>query len=57
MPVPGVPELTTPSVVVAHDLAPSETATLDRAMVLAIVTEAGVARAPYPESLAAACRS
>ncbi|WP_237565978.1 phosphoenolpyruvate--protein phosphotransferase [Ornithinimicrobium cerasi] len=41
VPVPGVPELTTPSVVVAHDLAPSETATLDRAMVLAIVTEAG----------------
>ncbi|MGC5584613.1 phosphoenolpyruvate--protein phosphotransferase [Ornithinimicrobium sp. W1679] len=41
VPAPGVPELTGPSVVVAHDLAPAETATLDRAMVVAIVTEAG----------------
>lgn len=38
---PGVPQLTEPAVVVAHDLAPSETVTLDRSTVLAIVTEAG----------------
>lgn len=38
---PGVPELTTPSVIVAHDLAPAETASLRRDMVLAIVIEAG----------------
>lgn len=41
VPMPGVPELRGPSVVVAHDLAPSETATLDRSKVVAIVTEAG----------------
>jgi len=38
---PGVPELTTPSVIVAHDLAPAETASLRRNLVLAIVTESG----------------
>ena len=38
---PGVPPLTEPSVIVARDLAPAETATLDPAKVRAIVTEAG----------------
>ena len=38
---PGVPELTEPSVIVAHDLAPAETASLQRDLVLAIVTESG----------------
>jgi len=35
------PELTEPSVIVAHDLAPAETASLQRDLVLAIVTESG----------------
>jgi len=38
---PGVPELTGPAVIVAHDLAPAETAGLRRDLVLAIVTESG----------------
>ncbi|HET7800868.1 MAG TPA: phosphoenolpyruvate--protein phosphotransferase, partial [Humibacillus xanthopallidus] len=38
---PGVPHFTEPSVVVAEDLAPAETATLDRALVVGIITEAG----------------
>ena len=38
---PGVPELTEPRVIVAHDLAPADTATLDPALVVGIVTEAG----------------
>jgi phosphotransferase system enzyme I (PtsI) len=38
---PGVPELTEPCVIVAHDLAPAETASLRRELVLAIVTESG----------------
>ena len=38
VPAPGVPEFTEPSVVVAHDLAPAETAVLDRSLVAAIVT-------------------
>jgi phosphotransferase system enzyme I (PtsI) len=38
---PGVPELTSPSVLVAKDLAPADTAGLDPAMVLALVTEEG----------------
>jgi phosphotransferase system enzyme I (PtsI) len=38
---PGVPELRTPSVVVAKDLAPADTAALDLDLVLAIVTELG----------------
>ena len=40
-PMPGVPELTRPSVVIAHDLAPADTAVMDPAMVVGIVTEAG----------------
>jgi phosphotransferase system enzyme I (PtsI) len=38
---PGVPELSTPSVLVARDLAPADTAGLDQAKVLALVTEEG----------------
>ncbi|WP_165164968.1 phosphoenolpyruvate--protein phosphotransferase [Corynebacterium qintianiae] len=41
LPEPGVPDLTEPVVLVAHDLAPAETATLDPEMVRGIVTEAG----------------
>jgi phosphoenolpyruvate-protein phosphotransferase (PTS system enzyme I) len=41
LPDPGVPELTAPCVIVAHDLAPAETAGLSRDLVLAIVTESG----------------
>lgn len=41
LPAPGVPSLPGPSVIVAHDLAPAETAVLDRTLVLAIVTCAG----------------
>ncbi|WP_240675487.1 phosphoenolpyruvate--protein phosphotransferase [Cellulomonas endophytica] len=41
LPAPGVPELHEPSVVVAEDLAPADTAALDLAKVLAIVTELG----------------
>ncbi|WP_062519700.1 phosphoenolpyruvate--protein phosphotransferase [Demequina silvatica] len=41
VPAPGVPALTEPSVIVALDLAPAETAALDRSRVVAIVTEAG----------------
>lgn len=41
IPAPGVPELTTPTVIVAHDLAPAETATLSVELVAGIVTEAG----------------
>lgn len=40
-PAPGVPAPPHPFVLVAHDLAPADTATLDPAQVLAIVTEAG----------------
>jgi len=40
-PEPGMPTLTTPSVIVALDLAPAETALLDPSLVLALVTEAG----------------
>ena len=38
---PGVPELTEPCVIVAHDLAPAETVGLRPGLVLAIVTESG----------------
>jgi phosphotransferase system enzyme I (PtsI) len=38
---PGVPQLTEPSVLVARDLAPADTAGLDRDRVLALVTEEG----------------
>jgi phosphotransferase system enzyme I (PtsI) len=41
LPAPGVPELREPSVVVARDLAPADTAALDLARVLALVTEEG----------------
>lgn len=40
-PAPGVPDLHEPSVVVARDLAPADTAALDLRYVLAIVTELG----------------
>jgi phosphotransferase system enzyme I (PtsI) len=38
---PGVPHFTEPSVIVAEDLAPAETATLDRSLVVGIVTQGG----------------
>ncbi|QFZ23898.1 phosphoenolpyruvate--protein phosphotransferase [Saccharothrix syringae] len=41
VPEPGVPALTAPSVLVARDLAPADTAGLDPAKVLALVTEEG----------------
>jgi phosphotransferase system enzyme I (PtsI) len=41
VPAPGVPDFTEPSVIVAEDLAPAETATLDRSLVVGIVTQAG----------------
>ncbi|MCI6206286.1 MAG: phosphoenolpyruvate--protein phosphotransferase [Corynebacterium glucuronolyticum] len=41
MPEPGVPELSEPAILVAHDLAPAETATLNPETVLGIVTAAG----------------
>ena len=40
-PAPGVPSFTEPSVIVAGDLAPAETATLDRSLVVGIITQAG----------------
>lgn len=41
LPEPGVPTLTRPSVIVAEDLSPADTAALDLAMVLGIVIEKG----------------
>ncbi len=41
LPEPGVPALDEPSIVVASDLAPADTAALDPALVLAIVTAHG----------------
>ncbi len=41
VPAPGVPHFSQPSVIVAEDLAPAETATLDRALVVGIITQAG----------------
>ncbi|MEZ0493594.1 putative PEP-binding protein [Kineococcus sp. TBRC 1896] len=41
LPEPGVPQLTGPSVVVARDLAPADTAALDLSLVVGIVTELG----------------
>jgi phosphoenolpyruvate-protein phosphotransferase (PTS system enzyme I) len=38
---PGVPELTGPSILLARDLAPADTADLDPELVLALVTEEG----------------
>jgi phosphotransferase system enzyme I (PtsI) len=40
-PEPGIPEVSEPSVLVAHDLAPADTVGLSPASTLAIVTEAG----------------
>ncbi len=41
LPEPGVPEFSQPSIIVAYDLAPAETATLRPATCLGIVTEVG----------------
>lgn len=41
LPMPGIPDPGHPFVLVAKDLAPADTATLDRELVLAIVTEQG----------------
>ena len=41
MPPPGLPALTGPAVLVARDLAPADTAVLDRTKVVAFVTEEG----------------
>lgn len=41
VPPPGVPPFSEPSVIVAEDLAPAETATLDRSLVVGIITAAG----------------
>ncbi|MFZ4843521.1 phosphoenolpyruvate--protein phosphotransferase [Mycetocola saprophilus] len=41
VPAPGVPPFSVPSIILAEDLAPAETATLDRSLVLGIVTRAG----------------
>ncbi|MEU0880109.1 phosphoenolpyruvate--protein phosphotransferase [Lentzea sp. NPDC005914] len=41
LPAPGVPDLTSQSVLVARDLAPADTAGLDPSKVLALVTEEG----------------
>ena len=41
LPAPGVPTLTEPVVLIANDLAPAETATLDPKLVAGIVTQAG----------------
>ncbi|ANZ37131.1 phosphoenolpyruvate--protein phosphotransferase [Lentzea guizhouensis] len=41
LPAPGVPDLESPSVLVARDLAPADTAGLDPAKVLALITEEG----------------
>ena len=40
-PAPGVPPLSGPSILIARDLAPADTAGLDPALVLALVTEEG----------------
>ncbi|MEH0147169.1 phosphoenolpyruvate--protein phosphotransferase [Corynebacterium sp. Q4381] len=41
LPEPGLPPLTRPAILVAKDLAPADTATLDPELVLGIVTEEG----------------
>jgi phosphotransferase system enzyme I (PtsI) len=41
VPPPGVPPFDEPSVIVAEDLAPAETATLDRSLVVGIITSSG----------------
>ncbi|WP_448630190.1 phosphoenolpyruvate-utilizing N-terminal domain-containing protein [Cellulomonas soli] len=58
LPAPGVPELHEPSVVVARDLAPADTAALDLDNVLAIVTELGARRVTRRSSRASSgCRA
>ena len=41
VPAPGIPVLTEPSILVAMDLAPADTALIDKSMVLAFATEEG----------------
>lgn len=41
LPTPGLPDLATPGILVAHDLAPADTAMLSAQTVLGILTEAG----------------
>jgi phosphotransferase system enzyme I (PtsI) len=41
VPPPGIPELTEPSILVAMDLAPADTALIDKSMVLAFATQEG----------------
>jgi len=41
LPAPGLPDLVAPGILVAHDLAPADTATLSPRTVLGILTEAG----------------
>ncbi|MEV7607634.1 phosphoenolpyruvate--protein phosphotransferase [Paenarthrobacter sp. NPDC089322] len=41
VPAPGIPSSTTPFILVAEDLAPADTATLDPGLVLALVTSGG----------------
>jgi phosphoenolpyruvate-protein phosphotransferase (PTS system enzyme I) len=41
VPAPGIPELTEPSILVAMDLAPADTALIDKSMVLAFATQEG----------------
>ncbi|WP_394247901.1 phosphoenolpyruvate--protein phosphotransferase [Arthrobacter pityocampae] len=41
LPAPGIPSSNTPFILVAEDLAPADTATLDPAVVLALVTSGG----------------
>jgi len=41
VPAPGIPELSEPSVLVAMDLAPADTALIDKSMVLAFATQEG----------------
>lgn len=40
-PEPGIPEVTTPHVLCADDLAPADTATLDPELIVAVITEKG----------------
>ncbi len=42
------PTLTEPSIIVAHDLTPSETARLPKELLLGIVTEVGGRRRTWP---------
>lgn len=41
VPAPGIPEAAEPFILIAHDLAPADTATLDPSKVLALLTEGG----------------